>query len=125
MGQIEDLLKKTSAKCAEAIGVFVHLKAFDRPQFDRLWETSKENLFEFEFAISQLMVSYDAAFSEMTNDSVRKHFVGTLAERFKDSVIGEKADFDTDRPANFMRFAMLLQSWENHPEGNRLPSTII
>lgn len=61
----------------------------------------------------------------MANDLVRNHFVGTLSNKFEAAVIREKADFDTARPANFLRFAMLIQSWENHPEGNRLPSTII
>lgn len=58
MEKTENLLKKTSEQCAEAIGVFAHLKQFDRPQFDLLWENSKENLFEFEFAIAQLIKNY-------------------------------------------------------------------
>lgn len=121
----EIAIKQLSEKCAEAIGVFAHLRKYDRPRFSSVWESSKERLFESQRKIFELAQSYKRSIVAVTDEKTGSDYATVLVGMFLAAEITSESDFDTDRPLKFAKFANLIQTWENHPKGDVSPSGAI
>lgn len=122
---VEIEIKRISEKCAEAIGIFAHLRKYDRARFSTLWEPSKGNLFGFQEKIPALVESYGRAIAAVVGEKPGIDYAIPLMASFRAAEIRDESDFDTDRPLKFAKFANLIQSWENHPDGDVSPSGVI
>lgn len=121
----EIAIKQLSEKCAEAIGIFAHVRKYDRARFPAIWESSKESLFAFEKKIFESAEAYKRAIAEVTDEKTGNDYATVLVGMFLAAEIRDESDFDTDKPLKFAKFANLIQTWENHPKGDVSPSGAI
>ena len=121
----EIAIKQLSVNCAEAIGVFTHLRKYDRSRFSSLWESSKERLFESQRKIFELAQFYKRSIVAVTDEKTGSDYATVLVGMLLSAEITSESDFDTERPLRFAKFALLIQTWENHPKGDVSPSGAI